>query len=106
MSKLKDPTYTKTYGHGYTWYTAAEELGKVGKPAIPHLMARLDTTDDFERSLALYALQLASQDPVVKEATAGQYMKVSAWEPKDHPKNVRIARHWWEQWKHLWQSEN
>src|SRR5687768_2302477 len=43
LDKLKDRSYTKTYGDGNTWYTAAEELGGIGKPAIPHLIKKLDT---------------------------------------------------------------
>ena len=44
----------------------------VGKPAIPGLIEKLETDDDYERALALYALLLASQHENVKEFTNGE----------------------------------
>lgn len=38
LAKLKDRNFTSTYGEGHTFHIAAEELGAMGKPAIPHLI--------------------------------------------------------------------
>ncbi len=62
--KLKDKDYTRPYGHEeepYTWHIAAEELGQIGKPAIPYLIKNLQTNDAYEKGVTLYALLLASQ---------------------------------------------
>jgi hypothetical protein len=53
LDKLKDLNFTSTYGEGYTWYIAAEELGKMGKPAISYLIQKLDAKDDYERTQTL-----------------------------------------------------
>ena len=105
IRKLPDPSYATTYGCDdgkTTWHTAAEQLGLVGKPAIPALMDRLDTHDPHERSLVLYALLLASQDDELRKATQGDYIKVYAWDPKTHDENAKIACDWWARWQHLW----
>lgn len=100
LDKLKDRNYTKTYGEGYIWYTAAEELGEIGKPVVPHLVRKLDTKDPYELKLALYALQLASQDSRVTSLTNGEYVNlVSALDEKDNAKNKEIALHWWNKYK-------
>ena len=65
IDKLPDRDFTETYGHGYTWHTAAEELGMIGKLAIPHLIKQLSSDDEYVVMLSLYALQLASQDSAV-----------------------------------------
>jgi hypothetical protein len=109
VSKLKDREYKTVYGHEgeKTWYTAAEELGVIGKPAVPHLMSRLNTTDEFERTLALYALLLASQDSRIKRMTGGEYAKIStAWDVEEHPAMVKTAFEWWGKYKHLWHDTN
>lgn len=103
IGKLKDRSFTTTYGHGYTWYTAAEELGQIGKPAIPPLMERLETKDDYERSVTLYALLLASQAAELKQATGSEYIDVDAWDTKQHAASVQTARDWWQKWGHLWE---
>ena len=53
IDKLPDRDFTETYGHGYTWYTAAEELGMIGKPAIPHLIKQLRSDDEYVVMLSL-----------------------------------------------------
>jgi bla regulator protein BlaR1 len=100
LDKLKDKSYTGTYGEGYTWYTAAEELGMIGKPAIPGLIEKLDSKDDYERALALYALLLASQHDNVKSFTNGEYINVNLdFNAETHPEMIEIARAWWEKYK-------
>ncbi|MFD1953863.1 hypothetical protein ACFSL6_06610 [Paenibacillus thailandensis] len=103
IGKLKDKSYTETYGEGYTWYTAAEELGTIGKPAIPALIANLDTDDDYERTLTLYALLLATQEPNVK-AFASDYIHANLYfDPSTHPGMVAEALAWWEKYKANWE---
>jgi hypothetical protein len=100
LDKLKDRSYTKTYGEGKPWYTAAEALGEIGKPAIPHLIKKLDSKDPYELKLALYALLLASQDSRVTSLTNGEYVNlVSSLDEKDNAKNKEIALHWWNKYK-------
>ena len=102
LSKLKDPNYTDTYGDGYTWYIAAEELGLIGKPAIPFLIEKLDTTDDFERTQTLYALLLAAQNENVRMFTSGEYVKGNGMafpEPQNHPEIVNSWKEWFEKYK-------
>lgn len=100
IDKLKDKSYTGTYGDGFTWYTAAEELGKIGKPAIPSLIEKLSTTDDYERALALYALLLATQQENVKSFTGGEYINVNLdFDPANHPAMIKTAMEWWEKYK-------
>ncbi len=100
LDKLKDKEFTGTYGDGYTWYTAAEELGMIGKPAIPGLIKKLDTQDDYERALALYALLLASQQENVKSFSKGEYIDVNLDFNKDnHTEMVDKAMAWWDKYK-------
>ncbi len=100
LDKLKDQSYTGTYGDGYTWYTAAEELGAMGKPAIPGLMEKLESKDDYERSLAIYALLLASQHDNVKIFTNGAYLDVNLdFNPDSHPEMIEKAKAWWGKYK-------
>lgn len=100
LDKLKDKEFIGTYGDGYTWYTAAEELGMIGKPAIPGLIEKLKTQDDYERALALYALLLASQQDNVKQFTNGEYIEVNLDFNKDnHPDMIDKAWAWWEKFK-------
>lgn len=100
IDKLSDPTYVNIYNTDYIYYTAAENLGQIGKPAIPKLINRLDTTDDYERALVLYALLLATQDDSVKSFTHGDYIEVSLdFDARNHPADVEIAQKWWNKYK-------
>lgn len=103
MDKLKDQTYTSTYGDDEepnTWYTAAEELGQIGKPAIPYLIANLDTTDPYEKGLTLYALLLASQHQNVQSITGGEYINVNlTFIPEEQVQYVKDAQAWWSKYK-------
>ena len=100
LEKLKDKSYTGTYGEGYTWYTAAEELGMLGKPAIPGLIEKLGTEDDYERALTLYALLLASQHENVKSFTNGEHIDVNLdFDVNNHPEMVNKAMAWWDKYK-------
>lgn len=100
LDKLKDKEFTGIYNEEYTWYTAAEELGMIGKPAIPGLIEKLDTQDDYERALALYALLLATQQDNVKSFTNGEYINVNLDFNKDnHPEMVDKALSWWGKYK-------
>lgn len=108
LSKLDDPEFTQIYGDGENtkiWYTAAENLGSIGKPAIPHLIAKLDSANEHEVMLALYALQLASQDPALQQQTDGNYIALpSVLNPRANQHNKAIALSWWEQYQHLWNA--
>lgn len=103
LEKLKDKSFTGTYGDGQepkVWYTAAEELGMLGKPAIPGLIEKLRTDDDYERALALYALLLSSQHENVKEFTNGEYIDVTLdFNPDTHKDMVDKAMTWWNKYK-------
>ena len=105
LSRLKDENYCEPYGKGYRWYIAAEELGRIGKPAIPHLIDRLGTSNEFEKSLALYALRLASQSKEVKIFAGLDYIKtVGSFPYKNLEENEKIALQWWEKYKHHWDA--
>lgn len=100
IDKLKDPTYVSIYNHDYIYYTAAENLGQIGKAAIPKLINRLDTPDDYERALVLYSLLLASQDDSVKPFANNDYIRVSLdFDARNHPADVEIAEKWWYKYK-------
>jgi len=106
ISKLADRSFVKTYGgieHPRTWYTAAEALGEIGSPAIPALVERLSTSDQYELMLALYALMLASQDPALQVQTGGDYLRLDTVLIKDtNEENRRRALDWWQRYRHLW----
>ena len=104
IDKLPDRDFTETYGHGYTWYTAAEELGMIGKPAIPHLVKQLHSDDQYVVMLSLYALQLASQDSAVTKKTGGEYIELEGTVLTEESKsrNVQVAQSWWNRHRHLW----
>lgn len=108
LSKLDDPEFTQTYGDGENekiWYTAAENLGNMGKPAIPYLIEKLESDNQHEVMLALYALQLASQDPELQEKTRGNYISLpSVLNPRANRHNKAIALSWWEEYQHLWEE--
>lgn len=100
MDQLADPTYVTTYNTDYVWYTAAEALGALGKPAIPSLINRLDTTDPYERSLVFYALLLASQAENVKIFTGDDYIHTYLdFDSNNHSSQKKIALEWWEKYK-------
>lgn len=106
IGRLPDRRYVRTYGgeeHPRPWYTAAEALGEIGKPAVPALVERLDTPDPYELMLALYALMLASQDPVLMAETGGGYLRLGTVLAQDsNEENLRRARAWWQRHRHLW----
>jgi hypothetical protein len=100
VDKLKDKSYTSTYNEGYTWYTAAEALGVIGKPAIPYLVKKIDTEDEYERSLVFYALLLASQADNVKAFAGDDYIKVTdSFDPKAAEELKKEVLRWWEKYK-------
>jgi hypothetical protein len=103
IEKLKDRSFTSIYGDGYTWYTAAENLGKIGKPAIPYLINKLETKDSYEKSLVLHALLLSSQHENVKVFTGGDYIRTTlGFSVEDHDEMTEIAYKWWEKYKDNW----
>lgn len=106
MARLADRDYVATYGDNENprpWYTAAEALGAIGKPAIPALVQRLHIADDYELMLALYALMLASQDPVLQAETGGDYLRLGTVLTEDtNAENKRLALQWWARYRHLW----
>lgn len=100
LDKLKDPTYISIYNEEYIYYTAAENLGQIGKAAIPKLIHLLNTPDDYERALALYALLLASQADNVKAFCSNDFIDVSLdFDARNHPQNIKTALDWWERYK-------
>ena len=100
MDKLSDPTYVTTYNTDYTWYTAAEALGELGKPSIPALIKRLDTTNSYEQSLVFYALLLASQAENVKVFAGSDYIHTHLdFNTATHDAQKVIALEWWEKYK-------
>lgn len=106
IDRLPDRDYVETYGgpeNPRPWYTAAEALGEIGKPAIPALISRLETSDSHELMLALYALMLASQDPVLQTETGGDYLRLSTvLTPGTNAENRQRALEWWQRYQHLW----
>lgn len=106
IGKLPDRSYVETYGgeeHPRPWYTAAEALGEIGKPAVPALIERLDTADPYELMLALYALMLASQDAELLRETGGDYLRLDTVLTQDtNEENRRRALDWWQRYRHLW----
>lgn len=102
LSKLGDKTFTTTYNHDYTWYIAAEELGKIGKDAIPLLIENLKTGNTYEKSLTFYALQLASQNDNVKTFTKGEYIDLVSpleFDEKQFDRMNKIVDAWWQKYK-------
>ena len=105
IGKLPDTTFTSVYGgdeHPKIWYTSAEELGRIGKPAIPYLVERLESGDPYEVKLAVYALMLASQDAALKEETNGEYINLGeVLTESGNAENKEVALAWWSKYKHL-----
>ncbi|PRY61659.1 hypothetical protein B0H98_11159 [Vreelandella songnenensis] len=102
VSRLADRRFVSTYGdrtQPRVWYIAAERLGEIGLPAVPLLFARLNTQDEYEQMLALYALQLATQDPLLMARTGGNYVQLpSVLDASNNAENVQIAQQWWQQY--------
>ncbi|RME31869.1 MAG: hypothetical protein D6800_00380 [Candidatus Zixiibacteriota bacterium] len=76
LSKLGDSTFVSHYGDfdkPLVFRIAAEELGEIGKPAIPPLIGMLDTTTGYTHRQVLYALLLAAQHNNVVAFTRGDY---------------------------------
>lgn len=109
LRRLADRDFVDSYSDGENekvWYTAAENLGEIGKRAIPPLIERLDSSDDYEVMLALYALQLASQDEELAEDIGDNYLRLpSVLNPRANPQNRAIALSWWQQYQHLWSQQ-
>lgn len=107
ISRLPDRDFVDTYGgeeHPRPWYIAAERLGQIGEPAIPPLVSRLDTPDEYELMLVLYALMLASQDPVLMAATGGDYVELgTVLDPRYNAENRARALAWWQRHSWRWQ---
>jgi hypothetical protein len=100
VSRLSDRRFVSQYGgpdNPRPWYIAAERLGEIGMPAVPLLFARLNTEDQYELMLVLYALQLATQDPLVTFQTGGEAVQLpTVLDPSANGENRRIAQQWWE----------
>lgn len=107
ISRLADRRFIDVYGgeeHPRVWYIAAERLGQLGEPAVPVLFALLDTHDEYELMLALYALQLATQDPQLMAQTGGDYVRLATTLDKGtNAENRTIAQEWWERHGWRWQ---
>ena len=107
ISRLPDRGFVDTYGgeeHPRPWYISAERLGQIGEPAIPVLASRLDTQDEYELMLVLYALMLASQDPALMAATGGDYVELgTVLDPRHNAENRARALAWWERHGWRWQ---
>ena len=106
-SRLADRGFVDVYGdeeHPRVWYIAAEQLGQLGQPAVPVLYALIDTRDEYELMLVLYALQLATQDARLMTATGGEYVRLTtSLEPTANTANREIALKWWEEHGWRWQ---
>lgn len=99
LAKLKDRSCVRSYGHGYTWHIAAEDLGQLGEPALPGLVEKLGTKDAYELKVALYALMLASQARSVQEKTNGDYLRLRVALSEDHnAENKAMALAWWDRY--------
>nr|WP_267135317.1 hypothetical protein [Halomonas dongshanensis] len=104
VSRLADRRFVARYGNPaqpQVRYIAAERLGAIGAPAVPLLFARLTTQDDYEKMLVLYALQLATQDPVLMAQTGSDYVRLEpALDPAANASNQAIAQAWWGRHQH------
>ena len=106
-SRLADRRFVDVYGgeeHPRVWYIAAEQLGQIGQPAVPVLYSLIDTRDEYELMLVLYALQLATQDARLMAETGGAYVQLTtSLEPTANSANRDIALRWWEEHGWRWQ---
>lgn len=107
ISRLADRRFIDVTGgteHPRPWYIAAERLGQIGEPAVPLLFALIDTRDEYELMLVLYALQLATQDPQLKARTGGDYVRLTeTLDEAANAENRAIAQEWWERHGWRWQ---
>lgn len=98
IDQLPDRDFVEVYGDDETpktWYTAAEKLGEIGAPAIPALVQRLGTADDYELMLVVYALMLASQHAQVMAITEGDYLQLdTVLTPETNTENRHRAQRW------------
>lgn len=101
ITRLGDPKYVEYRKHDGTdlpWYVAAEELGRIGSPAVSPLVEKLRTsTDAYERTITFYALLLAAQ---AQEITAALGQTIPdyplALPPKeDHDRVKKLWLDWW-----------
>lgn len=103
INKLKDKSFVSEYGdvnEPSIWYTAAEELGKIGKSAIPYLINNLSTNDSYEKGLTLYALLLASQDEELMQETNKDYINAGlTFTSEEQEKYTQNALIWWDKYK-------
>lgn len=107
ISRLADRRFIDVYGgeeHPRVWYIAAEQLGQIGEPAVPMLYALIDTDNQYELMLVLYALQLATQDPQLMTQTDGDYVRLSeTLSESANAENRELALAWWERHGWRWQ---
>jgi hypothetical protein len=101
MARLGDPkyvTYLQHDGAERPWYVAAEELGKIGSPAVSPLVERLrSTTDTYERTITFYGLLLAAQAPEINEAlgqTIPNYPLALPYD-EEHERLKKLWLDWW-----------
>lgn len=106
VARLRDRSFWSTYGHQdepRTWYIAAERLGEIGAPAVPHLIGVLGTSDAYEEMLALYALMLAVQDTALRSRTGGEPIGFdTVLSESDNEPNRARALEWWTRHRHVW----
>ena len=96
IDHLSSPDYTSIYNEEYIWYTAAECLGRLGKAAIPQLVSRIDTPDDYERTLVFYSLLLASQAEDVKVFAEDNYIDTRLdFDVSTHDEQRQTVVDWW-----------
>jgi len=105
IEKLPDRDFVDVYGddeNPKTWYTAAEELGQMGADAIPALVQRLHTEDEYELMLVVYALMLASQDARVMDATQDDYLQLDVvLTPDTNSQNRQRVLDWCQRYPHV-----
>ena len=67
----------------------------MGADAIPALVQRLHTEDEYELMLVVYALMLASQDARVMDTTQDDYLQLDVvLTPDTNPQNRQRALDW------------
>lgn len=105
IDQLPDRDFVEVYGddeNPKTWYTAAEKLGEIGAPAIPALVQRLGTADEYELMLVVYALMLASQDAQVMAITEGDYLQLdTVLTSETNTENRQRAQRWCAQYPQI-----
>ena len=98
VSRLADRSFVSQYGgpdNPRPWYIAAERLGEIGAPAVPLLLARLNTQDAYELMLVLYALHLATQDPLITFQTRGESVQLpGVLDERMNADNRRLVEEW------------